>query len=158
MISIEQFIKVIHSAVLSANDALMQENLNLLDNYFESENEGKSTSKLLHNMRAKTVTVQYPDQTEDGVIMRDVNVPLITLIPVSMAKVSEVKFRTDLEIHVEGDDLKVSFSPLKDNHDSDTKRQSNTNIEITVTPQESSVGLKKLIEGYERTLRSQIPN
>ncbi|MFN8366745.1 MAG: DUF2589 domain-containing protein [Candidatus Kapaibacterium sp.] len=212
MIAFEQLINVIHGAVLSANDALMQENLRLLDTYFESssntdeirqslddalesienfmfhtrptkeviehtreaflnaksalQDEGKQegASKSLDSLRAKTVTLQYPDQTSSGTIMRNVEVPLITLIPVNMTKVAEVKFKTNLELSIDGNDLKVAF-PTPASAPSYTDLKGTTvpsahtaSIEITLTPQESSEGLKKMIEGYERALRSQIPN
>lgn len=210
MIGFEQLINVIHGAVLSANDALMQENLRLLDTYFESssssddirqsldevlesienlmthtrptkevieqaresfvnaknalQDEGKSerSSKSLESLRARTVTLQYPDLTSTGAIMRNVEVPLIALIPVQMTKVAEVKFKTNLELSIDGQDLKVAFpsgSSQKAYGDAIDKPEIQTaSIEITLTPQESSEGLKKMIEGYERALRSQIPN
>lgn len=209
MIGIEQFIKVIHAAVLSANDALMKENLKLLDNYFETsadvesmrqhieealdsmddllfhhrptkevieqarekfvaarnalqeEGEKEVVAKVPGSLQPKTVTLQYPEQSSEGSFMRNVEVPLITLIPVSMAQVSEVKFKTELELLIEDNNLKVSFpsaaaSSANSKEEKSTSRSSS--IEITITPQQSSEGLRLLIEGYEKALRSQIPN
>lgn len=210
MIRIDQFINVIHSAVLSANEALMQENLNLLNTYFEDsdeademkasldhaldsiddvvsqgkpsrealqkamkafqgakealqdENKPKGTAKTPNTLKAKTVALQFPDQTSNGTVMRNIHVPLISLIPVSMAQVSEVKFRTNLEMQVENEDLLVGFPTPKaastPSSEGDSGQPNGAFIEITITPQESSEGLKKLIEGYEKVLRSQMPN
>ena len=209
MINIEQFINVIHSAVISANETLKQENLNLVRDYFEDtgeveemqdslddaleqveealkhtrptkamldsvkeafvnakeslQDEGKTQRKAKSPscLRAKTVTLQYPDQTSKGVVMRNVNVPLIALMPVSLPQVSEVKFKTNLEIMVDKDDLKIDFPMKGQNMKTEglsvDDQPTNTSIEITITPQENAEGLKRLIEGYERTLRSQIP-
>ena len=158
MIGIEQFINTIHSAVLSANDALMKENLKLLDTYFEASNE-VDKKKSHATLKAKTVALQFPEQTSNGTEMRDIHVPLITLIPVSMAQVAEVKFRTNLEIQVEKDELLVSFPATKSAVENGTEPAAHSSsIEITISPQQSSEGLKKLIEGYEKLLRSQIPN
>src|SRR5690606_15450380 len=48
-------------------------------------------------LRAKTVTVKYPRQTAEGVSSCDVKVPLITMVPLSMTQVSELKLRSELE-------------------------------------------------------------
>jgi hypothetical protein len=95
--------------------------------------------------------------------VRDVSVPLITLIPISFSTVSAVKFVSELEIIENENDVEISF-PLKKTTDykgeTETTNNSdgNAKIEITISPQENSEGLKKLIEGYEKILRSQIPN
>jgi hypothetical protein len=158
MIGIEQFINTIHSAVLSANDALMKENLKLLDTYFEETDE-VDKKKGRSALKAKTVALQFPEQTSNGTEMRDIHVPLITLIPVSMAQVAEVKFRTNLEIQVEKNELLVSFPQVRSAAEQGaTPAAQSSSIEITISPQQSSEGLKKLIEGYEKLLRSQIPN
>lgn len=156
MIQIEQFIQAIHGAVLTANSALMQENLKLLDTYFENLDEGDKT-KSNTQLKAKTVALQFPENTTNGTVMRQVHVPLITLIPVSMAQVSEVKFKTNLELQIEKDALLVSFPSATPTVEGSVA-PTTASIEITLTPQETSEGLKKLIEGYEKLLRSQIPN
>ncbi|GCC51439.1 DUF2589 domain-containing protein [Chryseotalea sanaruensis] len=204
MVKFDQFINVIHSAVQSANEALMQENLKLLETYFEDadesqemkasldealdsiekilqqtkptrevlqqalksfsgarkalENEDKpGTTKLAKSLRAKTVALQFPEQSSNGITMRNAHVPLISLVPVTMAQVSEVKFKTPLELQVENDELIISFSPTV----SESKIENQhtvASIEITITPQASAAGLKALIKGYDNLLRSQIPN
>jgi hypothetical protein len=163
MIRIDQFINVIHGAVLSANDALRQENLKLLETYFEDTGEYPLTGKegsengTPQNLRAKTVALQFPELSEKGVVMRNVQVPLIALVPVSMTKVSEVKFRSNVEIEVENDNLMMNFRSRAPQGES-TPGMTSASIEMTITPQESSEGLKNLIEGYEKALRSQIPS
>lgn len=163
MIRIDQFINVIHGAVLSANDALRQENLKLLETYFEDTGEyplaGKEGSEngASQNLKAKTVALQFPELSENGVVMRNVQVPLIALVPVSMTKVSEVKFRSNVEIQVEDDNLMMNFR-LRAPQGESAPGVTSASIEMTITPQESSEGLKNLIEGYEKALRSQIPN
>lgn len=204
MIKFEQFINVIHAAVQSANEALMQKNLDLLETYFEDTGESDEmkaslddaldsiekvlqqskpsrevlqqalksfsgarkalederkpgSSKLPKSLRAKTVALQFPEQNASGITMRNAHVPLISLVPVTTAKVAEVKFKTNLEIQVENDELLISFAPAVAAKDSDPGIATSS-IEIVVTPQESSAGLKALIKGYDNMLRSQIPN
>ncbi|TSE07265.1 MULTISPECIES: DUF2589 domain-containing protein [Aquimarina] len=206
MINFDQFIKAINDATLSANSALMDENLKVIDRYFESsggtelitgslddalhaakkilrkkrptkeeleeamqtfadakealqDDKGISKTKTSNALKPKTVVVQYPEQTSSGVVMKNVHVPLIALIPISSSQISEVRFKTNLEILVENDDLKVSF-PTKDteaNTENNTQLQTSS-LEIIMQPQKSPEGLKSLIQGYEKVLRAQIPN
>lgn len=209
MIRFEQFINSVHSAVQAANSALVQENLKLLEDYFEDsdetqeiktsldnaleamegvmdggrqsqeaiekakqafsnardalqkENKQKGAAKQSSSLKAKTVALQFPDQSSEGTIMRNVHVPLISLIPISMAQVAEVKFRSNLELQVQDDELLVGFTAANGGDgksQSDSTEGNGTYIEITIRPQESSEGLKKLIKGYDSMLRSQIPN
>ena len=117
-------------------------------------------------LRPRMVTVQYPHQTKEGkTTTSDVHVPLITMVPLSMSQISEVKFRTDLEVQLDNNELSVSFpTTLSTANNRDDGRQSAetarpvAQIEITMTPHHTSEGLRKIIEGYEKVLRSQIPH
>lgn len=101
-------------------------------------------------------------------MMSDVRVPLITLVPVIMTQISEVRLRSDLVVQIEGDDVVVSFPvgcSASSNDDNATTMENMyepeagtvASLEITLTPNTGTAGLKKLIEGYERILRAQIP-
>lgn len=210
MISLEQFITNIQSSIQSANDVLRQENLNLLETYFEdseeaqeiktsldraleamkdvveddthsrqamekamrafseakeafqSENQQTGSGGQVSSLKPKTVVMQFPEQTSDGSVMRNVHVPLISLVPISMAQVSEVKFRANLELQVKDDVLQVGFLPSGAAATTDDSNANNNTagayIEITISPQESTEGLKKLIMGYDSMLRGQLPN
>jgi hypothetical protein len=134
----------------------------------EALHEGKSipATEGSGKLRPKTVTLQYPQKTPHGPEIHDVHVPLITLVPMSMAQVSEVKLRTDLELFVEKDQLGVSFptkcqktkpSSKNDKSGADESEKCTATLEITVTPSGPSDGLLKVVEGYEKALRAQIP-
>lgn len=165
MIKIESFIGAIYEAVLRANDALTKKNLELLEVYFETSE--KDSSKLV----PKTVTIQYPKITrEGGAEVHDVHVPLISIIPISTTEISEVKLITELEILLEEDILLAGFSTNKSNRKKtkskdkeggffpeSTSTSTSTRLEITISPSTPPEGLKRLIEGYERALRAQIP-
>lgn len=215
MIKFDAFINAIHTAILSANDALMDKNLEVLDKYFEaaedseefqsaldaalialndflgaerqrptrqkvttmlaslegvrealsqkgiSETEPKRAS-LPERLRPKMTTLQFPHKTANGVVMSDVSVPLITLVPLSMTQISEVKFSTELEIQVENDELLVSFpatqSATPDVSESESQGSSRASLQITLTPHHGTEGLRKIVEGYEKILRAQIPH
>lgn len=152
MIKLDVLIDSIHDAVVKANDALMDKHIGLIDKYFFKKDDSES-------LEARTVILKYPQTTDSGVEMIDVKVPLITLVPVIGSKIEELKFATDLNILQVGDNLEVGFGEISENQ----KRRKNdtkptvAHLEMTVKPTETTEGLKRLIEGYERALRAQIP-
>jgi hypothetical protein len=176
MINFDKLVKVIHDSAISANQAIMDENLKLIDTYFENnsgellvdnddaraEGDFNEKKKTKGTLKPRTIIVEFPEQTEKGVIMKKVNVPLIALIPVSVTEVSEIRFQTDLEIMIENDGLKVGFlSKTPTSRFKRTPNQENlqtSRLEIVINPKETSKGLKSLIEGYEKVLRAQIPH
>ncbi len=217
MIKFDSFINAVYGAISSANEALMNKNLQVLEDYFEptedseqlqgtldeaitslndvlgqqgsSRERPKLTRQKLQAMleslrgvrsfisekdnieaslpdklQPKMTTIQFPHKTASGIVMSDVRVPLLTLVPLSMSQISEVKFRTELEIQIEDDELLVSFSSPRsktasktENESSDSFRPSGT-LEITLIPHHGTEGLKKIVEGYEKVLRAQIPH
>ena len=225
MIKLDSFIQAIHAAISSANDALMNKNLDVLEKFFEAAEESdqfqstldevmtslndilgqegtvggrpKITRQKLQTMleslqglrdsisqkdipeadlnqailpdklQPKMTTIQFPQKTASGmVVMSDVRVPLVTLVPLSMTQISEVKFRTELEIQVEEEELLVSFPNPKSETASGRENQllgssrprSVGSLEITLVPHHGTEGLKKIVEGYEKALRAQLPH
>lgn len=161
MINFNQFIKVIHDAALSANQALMDENLKMLEKYFEPlEPTGYIDLRPSGSLRPRTVVVQFPTPTQDGMVTREVEVPLISLIPVSMSEIAELKLKTNIEVFVDGEDLQVGFPSRSAMAKPETAAADGGNVstlEITIRPRDGSQGLTTLIEGYERALRAQMP-
>ncbi len=217
MLKLHSFIGAIHAAILSANDALVDKNLEVLNTFFEDttgefeENlddalkaindvldPGERTSRQVlrkalkalqdvkgnlskqnadasgadssraffpQTLRPKMIAMQYPHKTASGITMSEVQVPLITLAPLSMTQISEVKFSTQLEIQVEDDELAVSFPSRQSGTSNETDQKSNASsggsvatLEITLTPHHGTDGLKKIVEGYEKVLRAQLPH
>ena len=161
MINLDNLIHAIYASVLSAGDALAQKNMEILETYFENADE-PDTSKL----KPKTVTIQYPRVTSSGVEVHDVIVPLIALVPISMTKITKVKLKTNLEIYLNDNELSVGFLSKQttdcSKHDDDSNEKSKVDtptgsLEISISPAMAPDGLKKLIEGYEKALRAQIP-
>ncbi|MDE5118927.1 MAG: hypothetical protein O4965_01675 [Trichodesmium sp. St19_bin1] len=71
-----------------------------------------------------------------------------------------MKFRTELEIQSEDDELLVSF-PSSQSTKAESQESSvlpRATLDITLTPHQGPEGLKKIVEGYEKVLRAQIPN
>lgn len=212
MILLQDFVKGIHDAVLSANDSLSKKNLGFFEDFFEDAGEAEqlqaaldqalaATKNILDNpkvdraaikktkdalqraksaladdeafgkdtdvartpgaLKPKVVTIQYPEQTEHGVVLRDVNVPLITIAPLTMSQVSQLKLKTKLEIQDTEQGLRISFPFTKTTPSEGTGDGSQSNVaelEITIEPHQGTGGLQKLVEGYEKMLRAQIPH
>ena len=222
MIKFDSFVQAIHAAVSSANDALMNKNLDVLEKFFEVAEDSdrfestldeamkslndvlgqegtpggrpkitrQQLQKMLESLQGlrdsisqkdvpeaeinqailpdklqpKMTTIQFPQKTASGVVMSDVRVPLVTLVPLSMTQLSEVKFRTELEIQIEDEELLVSFPNPKSKTASNTENQPLGSsrpvgsLEITLVPHHGTEGMKKIVEGYERVLRAQIPH
>lgn len=163
MISFKAFVNAIHDAILSANDTLSDQNLEILNKYFEGLDGQQANPDNSATLKAKSVVVEYPQPTSGGTKMISVDVPLITLVPLSLSQVEEVKVSADFQIQILGDELQLLFpketppgkKPLfgKDPQKEGTLGR----IEIRITPADMSDGLKTLVEGYEKALKSQIP-
>ena len=97
--------------------------------------------------------------------MIEVHVPLITLVPLSMSQIEKVKLRADFEIHISDDELQLGFPSRGSTQKKGlfTKRgrrgkRTTGSLEITIGPHPVADGLKIIVEGYERALRTQIPH
>ncbi|NGN96144.1 DUF2589 domain-containing protein [Grimontia sp. S25] len=169
MINLDALVSAVHLSVTKANQALQNENQELISRFFDevpSNNSGRLGSAESPAepertaYRPKYVTIEYPTDTPDGLQTLAVDVPLLTLVPVASPRVNEVKFKTNLEVNVnETNALEVSF--VGNNSGGLFKADKNPNhmaeLEITINADEPPEGLRKLIEGYERALRAQIP-
>lgn len=168
MIAFRDLVKAIHDVVLTANDSLVKRNTDILEQYFEPEEleedsnqdnaEGVQSGQVL---KPKIVKLCYPKQISNGIVHRDVHVPLISIMPIAFTHITQVKFKTKLEVQDIDDNIIVSF-PKKADYTGDTildpEGKHYTELEITIEPYKGSAGLNMLIEGYEKMLRSQIPS
>jgi len=120
--------------------------------------ENESDENIIY--RPKMVAMAFPSQGDDGVDSTIVNVPLITLCPISSPRIKDVKFTADMEVTADdSDELFVAFRPpqVTGGENSIVKDSTNTRIEISLVGHEPPEGLQKIIEGYEKALRAQIP-
>lgn len=189
MIELRSLVKSVQVAAQSAVEAISAENLKVFDTYFERVVEEGTIEKNLTarpeegatpipsmvaaftasdglRYKPRTIVLQYPVETKDGPKIHDVHVPLLTLVPVTMPQVSELRFSTDLELTLDEeapDNVRVSF-PKKTKPKGFLKQQeddgepSKANLEIVINASNATDGLQKIIEGYEKALRAQIPN
>jgi hypothetical protein len=161
MISLKSFIIAIHDALINASDTLMNANVALLDKYF-IETPGTTADPISGELRDKktlvprTVTLEYPHITAAGQLESlEVSVPLITLVPFTMAHVEKAKFTASFEMEVVNGELQLNFAN-KHTGGFFRKKLKTGNLEITLTPQDTPEGLRLLVEGYDAILKRQI--
>lgn len=158
MLSFKNFINAIHDAVLSANDKLMDKNTKLLDKYFiksDASSEDYSSSDTSNGLSAKSVVVEYPHVTDKGVETTKVNVPLITLVPLSMSQIEKAVLTSTFNMEVVNNDLQIDFV----NKDDPNNAGKNIGtLEITLAPHETAEGWQELVNGYEKALKAQLPH
>ncbi len=152
MIKLKTFVDAIHDAIVAANDTLTDSSVGIIAKFFKNADpEGKGETLI-----PESIIVKYPHITEKGIEEVDVNVPLLTLAPLTCPTIDEVEFSTRFEMDIVDNELYLTFS--KDNKDSkEVTSNRSGNLKILISPQEIPEGLKTLIEGYERVLKSQIP-
>ncbi len=166
MISFKSFINAVHDAIMNASDSLMDKNVGILDNYFEeitTEEKDPSTKVVTKkkSLAPKTVTLEYPNLAADGSVeVSHVQVPLITLVPISVSQIEKATLTADFEMEIVNNVLQLHFT---NGENSNSKngffKKSKTNrgkLEIVITPRETTEGLKLVIEGYEAILKRQI--
>lgn len=161
----EELEKEFHEALAQVSFKDTNEARKNISDIFEKF-QNKTATSATHSVgttqyRPKNVVLQYPERTETGFEMRDISVPLITLVPMSMPEVSEVKFRIDLIVSDDGKTLKVGFpnKPFESNNENLNNPNSfaNASLEMTLIPNKGTGGLQDLIAAYEQVLRSQLP-
>ncbi len=151
MISFKLFVEAIHHAIVSASDSLMDKNEGLLDKYFEKpvvDGEGKNKGALV----PKIVQLEYPALDDTGAVTTTtVQVPLITLVPVTASKIEKATVTAEFALEVINDELQISFLIKKN-----IRKCYGGKIEIVISPQELTDGLELIIEGYANALKRQI--
>lgn len=158
MISLKSFIAAIQEAIIQAGDSLMDKNIGLLDRYFTEKTEKSTDGKEQKALVPKTVTLEYPalDQNLQTVI-RKVEVPLITLVPLTTARIEKATLAADFEMELADGQVQLDFSSKPSRGLFQKSKSTIGHLEITITPQEPPEGLNTVIEAYERALKAQIP-
>lgn len=159
MISLKSFIGAIHAALVGASDALMDANTKILDKYFIEVPADPATASQPGDPKTlvpRTVTLEYPHLNEAGQLENlEVAVPLVTLVPFTMAKVETARFTASFEMEIVGGELQLNF-PGGQNGRLFKKKPKTGTLDITLSPQETPEGLRLLVEGYEAILKRQI--
>ncbi len=172
MINFKSFVLAIHNAILKANDALMDKNTDLLSKYFietsvdvkDEENNiivdenGEPEKKNI--LEPVSVVLDYPVIDDNGDLQKtEIHVPLITLVPLSTSQIEKAVLKADFQMQIVDDELQMDFVERDDSKNRFFKnsKSSKGSLEIVISPQDTSEGLKLIIEGYETLLKKQIP-
>lgn len=133
-----------------------------------NSNENNANSFSIHDddipiLKPRMVAMQYPTVTKQGPAVQTVNVPLITLIPLSQVELKEMHFSTELDLSVSGESLQVSF-PKRTLKSQEINEEGGkvgnggkAHLEVKIAAMETPDGLKYIVDGYERALRAQVP-
>jgi len=157
MIKFKELVESINEAAKQANQTIADNEGKIIKDFFDYDTE---TEKY----KAKTINIDYPSTNIDGKLESvNIEVPLITMVPITPSAIDELKFTTCLDIALNNDELMVSFSsetsPSKSGIFSEkNKPRATAELEIVIRPHEPSEGLSRLINGYEKILRAQIPD
>jgi hypothetical protein len=163
MISFKSFIHAIHDAILQANSTLIDKNQEVLDQYFEETtvpvktDDGEAPQEKTV-LRPKTTILEYPHLDSDGnPVMTEISVPLITLSPLNLSQIEKVSLTSEFEMQInqEKQEVEIDFFN-KGGIFSGNKNTKTGKIEIVITPQDTSEGLKILVEAYENILKRQL--
>jgi hypothetical protein len=147
---------VSHDDFKAAVDALDNARKALSPGNAEGKTQG--SAQIPGTLSPKSVVIEYPHQTTDGIEFVEVHVPLITLVPLAMSQIEKATLSANFEMEIVDSELQLNFSTKEQTR---KRRKGNTTwgkLEITISPQEPSEGLKQLVEGYEQALKGQIPH
>ncbi|GAA4457982.1 DUF2589 domain-containing protein [Rurimicrobium arvi] len=155
MIQFDKLMEAIYNATTIANSSLVDGHNDIMQTYFDQNKQDGSYT-------AKTVSLNYPVKTKDNTIeTARVEVPLITVVPISATRIDELRFTTNLEISLDADELLVSFCSEEEADGkglfAKKRKSSFAKVELVLKPTEGTEGLRSIIEGYEKVLRAQIP-
>lgn len=160
MISFKLFVEAVHNAIIEASNTLMDKNVGLLDKYFEEaptnsdDTTGETTGK---SLSPKTVMLEYPTLNADGEVeTTEIQVPLITMVPLSMSHIEKATLSADFDLEIVDDELQLNFPRRSDGVFSKKGKRTTGSLEIVIAPQESSEGMKQIVEAYESVLKRQI--
>lgn len=167
LIKLTQLVTAIQGAVDQAMETVSRENINTLLGYFHQTKNIDASEKSLdltdiEHLTPRSVRMKYPKLTPQGPVEHFVSVPLITLVPVPALQLDDVKVEMDLEVMEDNGEVMVGFPQPKKGgllrSSKDSSSIPNAKITITIKADEKSSGVQTIVEGYNKTLRAQIPH
>ena len=145
---LSEFLVELRKAVNEASSALSKNNVELLKEYFDEKSEEGAGNVL----SPKTVCLNYPVATEQGAVeMRQVDVPLIALVPMNASKVGKATFSVDFQLDDDDGEVVVSF-PKKHSEE----EQNLSHLEISIVPDELPEGISSIARSYSDVIERQI--
>lgn len=157
MISLKSFIAALQEAVVQAGESLLDKNVNLLDRYFAPSAMQAADGSSEKTLAAKTVNLEYTALSEDLTpVTRKVEVPLITLIPVTTARIEKAVLSAEFQIQLADGEVQIDFAGKNHGWFGNSKGTT-ARLEITISPQAAPEGMHTVVEAYEKSLKAQIP-
>jgi hypothetical protein len=167
MISLKTFISTIQEAIINANDSLKKNNEDLLNSYFEKvQTNDAGSSKDSSVYKPKMVILQYtsphvekdPETQNKSVVGKEseVNVPLITLVPLQTHQIEKIVLTSDFQLEVIDNEVEVTFAKARNTFFSKKSNANKCRLEITMKVKETTEGLRLIVEGYENAIKRQI--
>ena len=145
---LNELLTELRKAVNEASNVLQEKNMEILSKYFVQKKISESETACM----PKTIRMDYPVATDDGkVVIKRVDVPLISLIPVTNSKVEKATFSIDFQMDDEDGDVKVSFPKKRFG-----EVQHMSHLELTITPDEVPEGIVSIISKYNSMIQNQI--
>jgi len=172
VIQFTQLVAAIQSAARQASQTVTNEQRKLISTFFHSSDgpapkgadgaNAKTVDRLTH-LTPKMVVMKYPRETADGADHHRVMVPLISLTPISNLQMSSMKVEIDLEVMEDEDhnDVIVGFPSHKKTFfggEKTVEHKPNAKVTIEFNADDHPEGMKSVIEGYDKSLRAQIPS
>lgn len=170
MLKLTSFIAAIQQAIDNASTLVAQQNLANISSYFHQDNTESPVADAINKtslgqdytvLRPKMVAMLYPRDTPKGVVEHTVMVPLLSLAPVSNLQPEEITIEIDLEFLEKDDDVIIGFPQLKKTMfgaDKILDTKPNAKMTLKINAANRPAGISAIIEGYDKSLRAQIPN
>lgn len=142
---LSDFLKLLHEAVNFASDSLLKKNQEIIESFFS-----KVSCDDGDYFTPKTIKMDYPTVDEnDEIIQKEIEVPLITLIPLTTTKLEKTTFTFEFQISEKDNDVSISFNKGVFGNGSNCK------MELTITPDKNPEGINNIIDKYNKTLENQ---
>lgn len=168
MLKLTDFIAAIQSAIDSAAHLVAQKNFENLSAYFhqdgpapatapDSAAKGAPSPTDYAVLRPRMVAMVYPRDTPKGVVEHKVMVPLLSLAPMAYLQPEKINLEIDLEVLQDDNQVMIGFPHMKRTV---FGRDAKPNAKLTMRINASTrpPGISAIIEGYDKSLRAQIPN
>ena len=146
---LSEFLVELRKAVNSASNALVERNMEFFNNYFELVEDEEGKKKRI----PKTVRMDYPIVTENGdVVLKRMDVPLISLIPINNSKLGKATFSIDFQLEEDKGEIEVHFP--KQPRFGEQKHLSH--LDISIVPDEIPEGIRTIVDNYNLLIQKQI--
>ena len=128
-----------------ASDSLLKKNQEIIESFFS-----KVSCDDGDYFTPKTIKMDYPTVDEnDEIIQKEIEVPLITLIPLTTTKLEKTTFTFEFQISEKDNDVSISFNKGVFGNGANCK------MELTITPDKNPEGINNIIGKYNKTLENQ---